>query len=96
MISLADARRHLRIDGTQDDAEIEQKLSVAKAIVCTYVGVPYSFGVSDLSVEQEYSLDAAYLLVLGELWLNREAGAAQPLSPAVRNILDMFRAPVYA
>ena len=42
------------------------------------------------------SLDAAILLVLGELWRNRESGTADPLSPSVKRILDLFKRPQYA
>lgn len=42
------------------------------------------------------ALDAAVLLVLGELWQNRESSTADPLSPAVKNILCLFRTPGYA
>jgi hypothetical protein len=40
MITLAQARSHLRIDGTQDDAEIQLKLTMAQALVDRYVGKP--------------------------------------------------------
>ncbi|WP_291986378.1 head-tail connector protein [Candidatus Accumulibacter sp. ACC007] len=113
MIYLTEARRHLRIDGTQDDAEIEQKLLVAKTLVVAYIG--YQYGdyedLVDLSYELVHAdpqspaarrlrhietLDAAILLVLGDLWQNRESGSGNPLSASVVNLLNLFREPTYA
>lgn len=90
MISLTDARTHLRIDGAQDDDEIALKLLLAETLVAGYIG-------SDQSGSTYVAaLDAATLLVLGDLWLNRESSTADPLSPAVKNILSLFRTPTYA
>lgn len=83
MISLDNARYHLRIDGTEHDAEIEQKLMLAGAIVADYIG-RNSQSNSDIE-------DAAIMLVLGELWLNRESSTADVLSPAVRSLLERQR-----
>lgn len=83
MISLDNARYHLRIDGTEHDAEIEQKLMLAAAIVSDYVGRNSQ---SNGDIEE-----AAVMLVLGELWLNRESSTADVLSPAVRSLLERQR-----
>ena len=119
MITTYDARRHLRVDGNQDDAEIEQKLFEAIAIAASYCGIPATEPPYDLwdaifardtkteaETEAAYladkanwqarALDAGILLILGELWRCRESGTADPLSPAVKRILDMFRKPTYA
>lgn len=90
MIDLAASRAYLRIDGTDQDGEITTMLTLARGIVgqyCPPQSGPYS--VQD-------SRDAATLLVLGELWANREAAAADPLSPGVRRILDSVRGPTWA
>ncbi len=110
MIALPDARRHLRIDGAQDDEEITQKLATAQAIVDSYADpslarqpvtlpaspTPEQQRAYDLQARTALALDAATLLVLGELWANRESGASDPLSPAVKNLLRQFRPLVYA
>lgn len=87
MITLDQARYHLRIDGTDTDAELQSKLDMALAIVADYVG------------DASYSLDverAAALLVLGELWMNRESSTADVLSNAVRVLLERARTPAFA
>lgn len=83
MTTLDQARYHLRIDGTEHDAEIEQKLMLARAIVSDYIG---SNNQSNGDIEE-----AATMLVLGELWLNRESSTADVLSPAVRSLLERQR-----
>lgn len=45
---------------------------------------------------QDRGFDAAVLLILGELWNARESGNADPLSPAVKNLLNLYRNPCYA
>lgn len=107
MIQLTDARRHLRIDGTQDDTEIAQKLAVANEMVLAYVGhlrgdyidaeLPADLILADdRRMRHESALDAARLLILGDLWQNRESSHGNPLSPAVVNLLNLFREPGYA
>lgn len=83
MTTLDQARYHLRIDGTEYDPEIEQKLALARAIVSDYIGNNRQ---SNGDIE-----DAAVMLVLGELWLNRESSSADLLSPAVRSLLERQR-----
>ena len=45
---------------------------------------------------QDRGIDAAVLLVLGELWANRESGTADPLTPAVKRVLDLYKKTVFA
>lgn len=88
MITFADAKSHLRVDHTAEDADIQLKLRLAGAIVQNYLGAA-----SDAAINiAEEIIDAATLLVLGELYANRESGA-DPLSPSVRTILERLRVP---
>lgn len=80
MTTLDEARYHLRIDSTEYDAEIGQKLALAEAIVADYIGQNTQL--------DAYVSAAAVMLVLGELWLNRESSSADVLSPAVRSLLE--------
>ena len=83
MITLDQARYHLRIDGTQHDAEIQQKLVLATSIVADYIG-------NNTQTNGDIE-DAAILLALGELWLNREAGISDVLSSGLRLLLERQR-----
>lgn len=89
MITLAEAKAHLRIDHDDENADIELRLRMARAIVADYISAD-STSRTNADVE-----DAATLLVLGELYANREA-SADPLSPTVRGLLERLRVPGYA
>lgn len=109
MISLDDAKRHLRIDFEDDDVDIALKLTLARAIVGDYIGgtIYQDVLIEDYATEAEFDaayqkatlrnnvVDAAILLVLGEIYANREA-QADPLSPTVKAILERLRMPSYA
>lgn len=90
MISLDDAKRHLRVDHADEDTDIGLKLRLAEAVVSDYIGNDASW-----STASHLVVEAAILLVLGELYANREAGA-DPLSPTVRAILERTRKPAFA
>lgn len=96
MLTLENAKWHLRIDSTADDAELTQKLALAAALVAQYIGTPRDGVAPTYSATQAAAIDAATLLVLGELWMNREASEANPLSPGVRLILEGLKVPSYA
>lgn len=97
MITTADARAHLRIDGTEQDAEVSQKLTMAEALVDAYIGSVVTGSPAEAYRQTHVAaLDAAVLLALGDLWMNRESTAGDPLSPTVRNLLQLFRMPAYA
>lgn len=83
MIDLDTAKYHLRVFGTAEDAQIERLIGLAQAIVDDYIREA-SIG------NAEKVTDAAVLLVLGELYLNREADA-DPLSESVRRLLERQR-----
>lgn len=87
MITLEQAKVHLRIDGNHEDADIEERLAMASAIVGDYVALQGGDSVFGPRV-----MDAATLLVLGELYANREAHA-DPISPTVRALLQRQRMP---
>lgn len=90
MITLDQAKYHLRVDGNHEDADIQTRLTLATAIVLDYLkdsAAPTTHG-ADV-------IDAAILLVLGELYMNREGGA-DPLSPSVRALLERQREPTLA
>lgn len=104
MITLVQAKQHLRIDHSGEDADITIRLRMAQAIVAAhlnggsysadrYLADPAAQALGDLATDVQ---DAATLLVLGELYANREAAASDPLSPTVRGILATLRRPGYA
>lgn len=87
-LPLEKALAHLRTDPAADDvSDVQAKVAAAKAIVSGYLRrqVPWPGPDGELVPVPDDVVTAA-LLVLGELYENREAGAT-PLSEGVRLIL---------
>ena len=94
MISLNQAKWHLRIVDDHDDAEIQIKLTMAQDIVMQHIGCLRTENPdADVARLRQDVIRAAILLVLGELWANREASTANPLSPSIRSLLEVMREP---
>lgn len=89
MITLDQAKVHLRVDHDSEDAYIQTQLDAAQDIVRDYLN---GIVVSQANFR---IIDAAVLLVLGELYANREA-LADPLSPSVKRFLAFLRTPAFA
>lgn len=104
-VSLARAREHLYVIGSDDDAEIAEKLSEAQQIVLDYIGDrdnARGWGEIPLGGTEPMPVPgvvvSALLLVLGALWENREGadGNPDPISNAVRSLLRRYREPPLA
>lgn len=100
LLTLQDAKDHLQVDHDSSDADIQNKLDQAESIIIDFLKL------TDLPAEwQEGTGDSpggstvphvvrsSVLLVLGELYENREAAAADVLSPAVKDLLRRLRDP---
>lgn len=103
LVSLDQARDHLRVIHNDDDEDIFSKIEQASAIILDYLkldAVPTGWG--NLSGESPsgtgvpHLVQAATLLVLGELHNKREASGADVISPAVVSILNRYRDPAMA
>jgi hypothetical protein len=87
MITLAEAKTHIRVDGTDSDTEITAMIATAKAHVENYLGVAYA-GAAPAPVK------SAALLLVGDLYENREAQTDRPLTEnrAFVQLLNPYRA----
>jgi len=107
LVSLTLARKHLRVTHPDDDAEIEAYLAAAETIVTEYLdravygpvddsppGAPPS-GDDGTAIEVTPAITAAILLLLGDLYENREADQESKgdavLPRAVRALLAPYR-----
>lgn len=101
LVSLEEAKDHVHVeqDVTDYDDDIDLKISMASSIVMEYMGLDdypddWMITVSPLEVDVPFKFKAATLLILGELYMNREASTANLLSDPVRALLG--RRPPFA
>jgi hypothetical protein len=110
MITLIEAKKHLRINHDDDDDDnIAKKLSIASAIICDCIGITAFTDVRheyfDSEADHEAAcliserntniMDAAILLALGELYASRKS-LPGPLSASGKRILERLRTPSFA
>jgi hypothetical protein len=104
LVSLRQANRHLKVDNTDGDADMDDKIEAASALVLAYLGPAVDFLNSDGDVEEGTDGDPAgvpglvrqaVLMQLGCFFNDREPG--ESLSPIVKNLLNLYgRSPVIA
>ena len=100
LVTLEEAKAHLRETGSNADFDIEQKIFTASHILFDYLkidpdesplSVPWGIGEDTPGV-----IKAAVLLMVGELRRNPEAGAANVLSQSVKDLVHRYRDPAMA
>ncbi len=112
LVSMQAALDHVRTATTQDEADLISKVSIASAIVlnhCKLTAIPDEWITSPPDedalptddsppdyVNVPGNLQAATLLIAGELFLNRESSNTDPLSSTVLSLLEGFRTPTSA
>jgi hypothetical protein len=98
LVTLAEAKFHLRIDDTFSDSDLAEKITQASDIVVDYVGTTAVDGSTPANWDQTTvppRAKTAVLLVLGTLFASRE-GFDDPLSVGARSVLDRLRPVVFA
>lgn len=106
LVTMDQAKNHLRITSVQFDADISDKLAAATAIIIDYLtrrDATWNATMDAWTVDDvPKSIQAAVLVQLGELWRKRgdevqieqqEPGA---LSPVVMALLQRYRDPALA
>ena len=85
LISLSQAKSHLRVDIAEDDALIQIYIDAAVDHISTLLNTP--------SVPNAPAVKAAALLIIADLYENREAGGEKQIkaNPASMNLLYPFR-----
>lgn len=101
LVTLEEAKSHQRIDDSADDQDVDRKIRMASAIAMQFMKrteMPedwidtYSPPVYDIP----FDIQAATLLMFGELWENREGSISNVLSDAVKALLWPYRDPTMA
>lgn len=93
LITLDQAKRHLRIVDNAQDQDIDDKRLQASAIVLDYTledGSAWLDSAGD-PVLVPIHVQAATLLVLGNLFYNREGMDGETITPAVESLLRRTR-----
>jgi hypothetical protein len=92
LICLEEAKAHLRIMNTDNDYDILLKIAEASAIYMRHaklesVPAEWFYG-SPVQIQTPDSEKSSIKLILSELYENREAGISNPLSNAVKSLID--------
>lgn len=85
IVTLSEAKMHLRVDQTTEDALIELYIEAAEDYIQNYLNKP--------SVPQVAGIKAAALLIIGGLYENRESVGEREIkeNPAVVSLLHPYR-----
>jgi len=106
-VTLEEARAHLAVDHDADNAMIQSQVEQASAIILDFLklpAVPASWGegtggtggTGDEPSGVPQLVKASTLLIVGELYKNREAGEVNVLSEGVKSLLRRSRHPALA
>lgn len=90
MLTLAETKLHLRVDHDDEDVLIEALMATATAACADFLNMP----AADLVVAVPAPVKSAALLLVGDLYLNRESqgGQAYHLNPTFEALLNPYRA----
>ena len=75
MINLAEAKLHLRVDQSEEDAAIQQMMEAAEVAVVDYLNLD--------TLPEAPPVTAAMLMLIGALYENRESVTDKPVSESV-------------
>jgi hypothetical protein len=94
LITLDEAKEHLRITTTAQDADIQQKADEASAIVIDYLKTEEAWDPTTVPLP----VKAAVKLTLAHLWEHRgdDMASDEALWAALRRVLERFRDPTLA
>ena len=89
MLTLAETKLHLRVDHDDEDALITALMATATAACADYLNMP----AADLVVAVPAPVKSAALLLVGDLYANREAQGDRQFykNPTFENLLNPYR-----
>ena len=100
LVTMAQTKDHIRVAGSRSDSDIEFKMRAASHIVLNYLKIypPDFYSPPSSPIWEEWDADGApelvqlaTLMVLSELFENRESSTGDPLTPAVCSLLHRYR-----
>ena len=89
MLTLQETKLHLRVDHSDEDALIEALMTTATAACADFLNMD----AADLVVAVPAPIKSAALLLVGDLYANREAQSDRKLyaNDTYRNLLNPYR-----
>ena len=89
MITLNETKLHLRVDSDGEDTAIQAMIDTATAACADFLNME----VDDLDTAAPAPVKSAALLLVGDLYLNRESqgGQAYHLNPTFERLLNPYR-----
>lgn len=89
MLTLEETKLHLRVDSDDEDAPIQAMIDTATAACADYLNME----VDDLDAAAPAPVKSAALLLVGDLYLNRESqgGQAYHHNPTFERLLNPYR-----
>lgn len=102
LLTLSQVKTHLRIEDNDHDIDLSDKIVQTTSIIYDFLKVTttpvawINVDVSPAVTEIPALVQAAALLTVGELYMNRESSDADVLSDAVKNLLRRSRDPALA
>lgn len=95
VLTLDEIKAHLRVDVSADDAHLTLLSEAAEDYATQYLGRPLPWADDDgLAAPVPGSVRAALLLIIGDLYENREAayvGVSYAVNPTVERLLHFYR-----
>lgn len=94
MLTMAEIRSHLRLDADDASPELEVYQAAATDYITQHLGRPVPWSVDGAEVPVPASIKAAALLIVADLYENREAqfiGSIRADNPAVERLLYPYR-----
>lgn len=104
-VTIGQAKAHVLVDHDSDDAQLQSMIEQASAIILDYLklaSVPASWTDGTGSTGDSPSgavpplIQAATLLIIGELYRTREAADINVLSAGIKSLLHRYRDPSLA
>jgi len=101
LVRLQEAKDHLRVTNTAADTDIALKIEIASEILMDYIKrkePPEEWMTDDSPITYVVPplVKGACLLILGELYMNREASVANVLPERLCALLERYRDPSFA
>ena len=101
LVTLEQAKLHIVQDGTYRDGDVQQKVTLASAIILKFIKMPdppaaWALGTSPETYDVPADVQAAVLLAAAEMYENRESSISDVLAKTIKDLLSQYWDPAMA